>query len=48
MSDAAGSVGGNAVFTCDVPPAVAAHVTLDKWTVDGRTITPSIHPGKFL
>ncbi|XP_071546322.1 cell adhesion molecule Dscam2-like isoform X3 [Panulirus ornatus] len=44
VSDAAGVVGGPAVFTCDVPPTVARHVTVTSWTVDGRTLTPSTRP----
>ncbi|XP_069190704.1 cell adhesion molecule Dscam2 isoform X3 [Procambarus clarkii] len=44
VSDAAGVVGGPAVFTCDVPPTVSRHVTVTSWSVDGRTLTPSTRP----
>ncbi|XP_064112208.1 cell adhesion molecule Dscam2-like isoform X2 [Macrobrachium nipponense] len=44
VSDAAGVVGGPAVFTCDVPPTVSRHVTVTSWTVDGRTITSAPRP----
>lgn len=45
VSDAAGEVGGPAVFTCDVPPTVASYVTVTSWSVDGRTIRPGTRPG---
>ena len=48
VSDAPGVIGGSAVFTCDVPPTVAQYVTVEKWSVDGRTVTPSLHPGESL
>lgn len=46
MSDATGVVGGVAVFSCDVPPTVARHVSLTSWSVDGRSLSPSTRPGK--
>lgn len=45
VTDAAGEVGGPAVFTCDVPPTVASYVTVTSWSVDGRTIRPGSRPG---
>ncbi|XP_042236909.1 Down syndrome cell adhesion molecule-like protein Dscam2 [Homarus americanus] len=44
VSDAAGVVGGPAVFTCDVPPTVSRHVSVTSWTIDGRTLAPTSHP----
>lgn len=44
VSDATGVVGGAAVFSCDVPPTVARHVSLSSWSVDGRSLSPSTRP----
>ncbi|MPC93024.1 hypothetical protein E2C01_088139 [Portunus trituberculatus] len=46
VSDATGVVGGAAVFSCDVPPTVARHVSLMSWSVDGRSLSVSTRPGK--
>ncbi|KAK8403945.1 hypothetical protein O3P69_000181 [Scylla paramamosain] len=44
VSDATGVVGGAAVFSCDVPPTVARHVSLTSWSVDGRSLSVSTRP----